>query len=339
MADSDAGVEIPARAGGSVDLSDHFALIDLELTAENVPLPDRVTRAAIKFVHTFVIAVTSSNGETAENPGAKGDFLLAPWFRIIYRETLRWYRDRYGDALSARDKTATGLVLIFGAPFRLRVPTVVVEPAKPGETVWVRFPGGVLPREEPLEWIEIPPNLTTMAPEARAQVRSSVYQVAGHLRSVRATLMGQPEQQGAFVGFAQGIVTHLEMAAELLFRQQPETIQKAYWEMQMASESALKAFLVRTTGSFRETHDLFHLCDLGLPHGLSLERHLLKRLPRWEDMADLRYAQGVQPSLSNAYEGYLASLEIVDQALMGLGGLRLHDASFEICQAPWTRQD
>jgi hypothetical protein len=95
-------------------LFDYFALIDHNLAIENLPLADRVTRAALGFVSRFVLPVRTHDDQTVENPGSSQQFMLEPWLRMVYQAAQGWYRDRYRPALDRRDRAAVGLVLIYG---------------------------------------------------------------------------------------------------------------------------------------------------------------------------------------------------------------------------------
>ena len=61
----------------------------------------------------------------------------------------------------------------------------------------------------------------------------------------------------------------------------------------MACECALKALLQKKAGRFRETHDLFVLYDDAVPYGFSLNRDLLKNIPTWRKMMELRYGRAL----------------------------------------------
>ena len=74
-------------------------------------------------------------------------------------------------------------------------------------------------------------------------------------------------------------------------------------------------------------------------HGLSLKRDLLKRIPRWEEMTDLRYALGSRNDIAECFSCYLTVLEVVLAAVKSMEGLRLGPAEFLIGQPPWMQDD
>jgi len=146
---------------------------------------------------------------------------------------------------------------------------------------------------------------------------------------------GSTEQRG----FQHSVFLHLEAVAELLLVHDGDCTQKAYWDLQMSCESAYKALLVQQTGTFPMSHDLFHLHDACAEGSLSFSRDLLKRVPRWQEMANLRYAQGTRQILNECFDCYVTVLDIVAGVLEATKGMRLGNARFELkTQLPWMRR-
>jgi hypothetical protein len=313
--------------------------IDVVLAGQDIHIQQRPLLATVTFVEHCVVEVSTDGGRTRTKPEAEGNFLHEPWFGRIYTAVETWYRTRYGNALdNPAGRTINGVVLVFQTPFRIRIPTTVTTTGKPGETIWLMFPDNILEHEDALRWIDNPPNLEPMSLAQRQEVRETVIVVASTLRRIRVLLMGATGRERRFQGFYQGVVLHLESAAELLLRAKGETTQKAYWELQMACESVFKALLLQKTGSFPETHDLFCLFDRAVVHGLSIDRKRLGSIPRWQEMANLRYAQGTRTNVAECYECYRTVLDIIAGVAEATHGIRVGAARFEIAIAPWLKK-
>lgn len=307
-----------------------------------LPLRDRPFQAAIEMVQHFVIEVKEGDGP-AQKPGATTDFLVAPWFKHVFRATSKWYETRLGQALAPKKGTISGAVLIYGVPFRIAVPATTTRPGKPGpggrlETVWVRFPDTVLGDENVTSWLVAPPNMDAMPAATLADVQQQITEVATALRSIRTNFMGAGAT-GDAIGLQKGALASLEAFVELIQAQEPKCIQKAYWELQMACESVFKAVTLQRTGQFRETHDLFTLYDdLNAVRPLSISRDALKALPRWKEMAELRYAQGTRENLSECFECYRTALAVTKEVVAEAGPSvisELGKAEFELGRPPW----
>lgn len=319
--------------------------IDPHLEAIGMPLCERPFAAAMEMVERFVIGVQLS-GALQQKPGDSPDFIATPWFRIIFRTVEQWYQARLGLALVPKKDTISGAVLIYGVPFRIAVPATFSRPGKRGdgelmETVWLRFPDTVLENEVEgvTSWLVSPPSLAAMPQAQIADVRQRIIEVATALRSIRTNFMGAGGE-GDLLALQKGTVAHLEAFVDLIQRQEPTCIQKAYWEIQMACESAFKAVTLQRTGQFRETHDLFKLYDdLHALRPLGISRDKLKGIPRWEEMVDLRYAQGRRENLAECVKCYRVALAVTEAVVAEAGPRRLllGNAEFELGCPPWFK--
>ena len=102
----------------------------------------------------------------------------------------------------------------------------------------------------------------------------------------------------------------------------------------MACECAFKSVLEQKTGQFRQTHDLFSLNDDLQAHvALPFSRELLKRLPRWDEASNLRYALGERDNVFNAFYCYDTALQVVTGAL-GTLSWKYSFWQGEFCLAP-----
>jgi HEPN domain-containing protein len=152
-------------------------------------------------------------------------------------------------------------------------------------------------------------------------------------------MIGVMDTDDVVRGFLDTLRGNISRAAEdIIQRRRESTTSGACWEIQMACECAFKALQQHKTGAFRETHDLFMLYRDAMPHGLSLNRDLLKIIPPWREMADLRYGQGTELTVAWYYTVYRTMLRIVAAALEPMVSLRVGKGSFKIAKAPWLEQ-
>ena len=324
---------IPNESLSSI-ITEALPELDAALAAREIALIERPLLATIEFARGFVLEVRDGDRQWTldlESP----QFVTEQWFRTLYQEIDSWYRTRYGDAIESFPSTVKGFVLIWGTPFTLEVPTTVTTPGTPGKTVWLSFPDSVLDTENPTNWLIAPPNLNAMSASDLEKVTADCKEISSLLRSIMASLMGVLRSDPIVQGFLNGVQLHMEVAAEHAVRSRHEgATPRAYWEIQIACECAYKALLQMKTGSYRATHDLFVLHDQAEPYGVTVKRDLLKNLPRWEEMVDLRYGQ-VDPTITAFYKAYRTMLRLVEAALAPMVILGLGKASFEIAKAPW----
>lgn len=317
-------------------IADRLPSLDSLLAAEGVPLSHRPFQAAIEFVQLYVLDVRGENVSGSPDLSSS-DLYSQDWFRAVYRDVEAWYERRYGPAFTKSvSRTITGLVVMWDTAFEIQVPISITRPGTPGKTIWLSFPDTVLAAEDPTLWLPASPNLDSMRYSERAKFVASCRQVASLLRSILVSAMGIPQDDSIVRGFLNGLRINIEAAAEHPLRNvRRGSLSQACWNVQLACEFAYKALLQQTTGSFIETHDLFVLHDRPSLQHLSLHRDLLKRLPRWERMVELRYGQGEEPSMRAFSRAYLAMLQIVATVLRPIVRTRFENAAFEIGKAPW----
>jgi hypothetical protein len=136
------------------------------------------------------------------------------------------------------------------------------------------------------------------------------------------------------VGLMAGILPRLENAASFLIATSRESVQHAYWEMQLACEHALKALSQQQTSTFRETHDLFTLYDATEPKP-AFTRDTLKQMPPWRETAEMRYGVGDRDGRRLCIKTYRTVLAIVAGSVRSMKKMGIGHAEFEIQRPPW----
>ena len=321
-------------------LDDVLTVIDGRLAEEGIPLANRPFEVAVLLIQHKGVEVIPDHGTTRYEPDGSTDFLVTDWFRALYKDVESWYRDRYGTAYDqSSEKCIGGVVLIRGTPFALRIPTSRVRPAEPGKTIWASFPDHVEADDVVTDWLVKPPNLGRLESPVRAQLEKDIREIAGALRFVRTNLMAVTDDDDAFAGFRHGVVTHLQRAAELILAANGDDVQKAWWELQMTIESALKALLLQKTGAYPPKHKLNVLFDAAVPAGLDFDQCGFERWPMQKEMSDLRYAQGTRRDVAGVFEAYRLTLALAAAAVNAMDRMGIGQAQFKLQQPPWMRDE
>lgn len=320
------------------EISKHLELIDEGLALDGLPIHKRPFQATWTFVREFIIEVHTEQGGT-KKPGKLTEFVSDTWFRYLYAHVEQWYRARYGTRVDSNStRHVRGVTLIASTPFELQVPTTISYPGVPGETARLTWPDALLPEEDVTKWILNTPDLSSYNEESRLEAVSIATEIASKLRAISCRLTGAKLSDETAKGLLAGVIIHLETAAELILREGKEgSFGRAQWELQMACESAYKGLAQQRTGNFTESHDLFTLHDRCLPHSYTVQRELLRKIPRWQEAANLRYGQGDQPTIFGIFSWYKVALTVIAEILQNLEGLQLANIRIEIRKAPWLR--
>lgn len=319
-------------------LASVLPLVDDQLAEEEARLETRPLYAAVRVARECVMEVGGENDAFEPNLETL-DFLEEDWFRGFYQLTEEWYSRKYGASLlSSSRNEELAFVNIQGTPFEVRVPTSIISPDEPGKTAFLQMPDQILPAEEPLTWISRPPNLAELSRKIRRQVVEDLSKTCNLLRAIASKRMGVRESSAIVRGFLSAARGHLSTAPRLVIdRWQGGGKAKAAWELQMACECSLKAVAQSKLGRFSEHHDLFILFDEVNSHLQGFDRNRLKRLPRWKEMVSMRYGQGRSPTLSEVFEWYLITLQVVNSSLAVLSEIGLGKVRFKIGLPPWKQ--
>jgi hypothetical protein len=286
--------------------------IDRLLPEKNVSLGLRPLYAADIFVKECIVEI---KGATKEG------YLSQPWFYDIWDEIDAWYRRRYGAALRRHlNDLAPGLVMIFGAPFRLQLPLSFWTDRK-GKTGRLHLPKDVCAGEDPFTWIEASPNVGDLTEQERDALRADVYEVVKHTRSINVDLLTASKGGDHYRALAYTVSTHLTKAVNDVMSDQGADIATAMWELHLAMEKALKAFLAQRALQIPRTHDLNRLYRAALAGGLPpLPSGLAESLPSEQDSISQRYGEGAPPSIAMAHDSYRRALAVVYHCIHHLKG-------------------
>ncbi len=316
-------------------------VIDRIIAKEGTPLHLRPMLAATHFVELCILEVDERSEGGPAPPGELKDYAASKWFRLVYRHTEQWYRDRFGEAMDAgRSAGRDAVVLIRDTPYLLKVPLTTKEAETPGETTWLCFHDAVQPDENVLGWVQNGPNFKNLAAGDAKSAHRIAKEVATKLRATHIVFMGMEVSDPTVLELRDSILPHMERAARHLVEPGSEQTKIAHWDMQMACELALKTLAQQRAGSFKETHDLFILYDRTPGEPPPFARAELSKLPNWEKMAELRYGGGPHIGTREAFRSYRTMMTVVAASASALKvKYGLGKARFLIQRPPWMRDE
>jgi hypothetical protein len=294
---------------------DHWlALFDKRFALDEIPLSKRPFKAVIELLRKATIQIRFGE-EPPVDLSKPYDHVAQPWFRALYTGTKQWYLDHYGSKAIATNgnRPLRGVTLVRGAPFLVKVPMhrrVVVEE---GRTAWMYFEAGVGTGEDPIHWIIDPPNFEKMEKSQHDADIARLAKVCEHLRGINFRLLGAGTDKTS-AGFQRAVRSYLESAAERIRVGDLTDLGPAWFDLQMAAETALKLAHQTVFKKYPHSHELKPLFS-ALEPAITFDLSRLDDWPSFKEMSDLRYAQGPTGGLATLFEAYQLILEAVLAAL------------------------
>jgi len=283
-------------------LGETLSMIDERLARDGRPIHERPFAAARMIVD---FCVESVEGDT------KDEYLNKPWFGGIYRPVWDWYRVRYGEKLvRSKEMQTRGIVPYFGFPLVFSVPLVLHERGENG-TSWVRFPTEILPPENPLTWLESPLPFEEMPNKRRVRLEQLIIQAATCIRSINNDLNTADLNEATQRSLVETVIPHLDKAVADETSDYENVRSLAVWELQMACEKTMKAYLWQAEVAFPETHDLRILQKIAEETRDFLEaKTALAAMPSTSRVIAWRYAQIPPPTPNEFQRMYDAALMV-----------------------------
>ncbi len=301
--------------------------MDKAQSAVNEPIPHRAIAAACLFVEHEIVGI---EGDTKEN------FMTRPWFKKLYTAVYNWYFQKYGSATKQADDPFRGVALFSGVPFNLRIPRTLSGVGEPGELDWLQFPVDVQSGENPLLWIQKPPNFKAMSETERTDLCNQVSEVGTCLRTIRIDLNCAKRPDHESDALANKVIPHLQSAADHILRHTSSGLGLAAWDAHQAVESVLKLLSRQQRGDHRKTHATSRLFeDLGKTSAKEVD--LIRELPDAKRIVEMRAGEGNEVGLLEAHGIYMCALRAVWHfaGALNRGKYRVHNASFLLKKAPW----
>lgn len=312
-------------------LEDFLLHMDDVLSKAGMPVSERPMEAAKLFVDYLVIEI---KGDTKEN------YQTRPWFASIFRPVQNWYKKRYGEALVHPKHVLTGAVKYHGALYLLRVPMTVAKPQGDG-TCWLTFPKDVLPGEDPVSWIVNGPPLEQMRPKQLAALQKAASTTATRLRGIANDLLTIDLSDDSARPMVKSVLRHLDKAASDMCALNSEAASLAIWDLHMACEKAMKAYLIHEGVSFPMIHDLRVLNKLSpTKHDWSAVKSALATFPSEGRVMKWRYQEIAAPTLNDLWRFYEVAMQVcaIYAARMDRTYV-FNNFSVHLRRPPWLGQD
>lgn len=312
-------------------LAEQLGVIDEMLAISGMPASDRALFASLEFVK---VCIVDAKGVSLEDP------LKQPWFAHLHAMVKTWYRGRYGeDGFRPAEPTAVGVVLVFSTPFRLEIPLTLLKPADRADQAWLCFVATVHEGEQPLSWIINGPDITRMTPAEAADLEATTRGVAAANRLIAVDLMSAERPTPEVAATLGRIRPQLDAAVGHLCSFQGAEKGLAVWELQLATEFALKALVLERTGGVDRTHDLAALHTAACAVGMTpLSSEVLTMFPRWKDAIRFRYGENGDPCVRWCFEHYRRTIGAVAHIVAAhRRKFVFRDSEFLIQVPPWEK--
>ncbi len=325
-------------------IAEWMELYDEILAQQDVPPYERPLRAAVLFAkHTVVRVRDQGSEEVVSSDVNLGDLITKPWFGKLVRAIERWYREVFGaEALQPAEYIFYGAVIYRGAIQILHIPSTITKQAELAHQVWIAFPDHIEDDEDVLGWVRPELERTQMQqPQVLADLESEVRTIASAVRFIASRARNASKGSRELRGLLAGGVKSLEAFPHLAVVERLER-QKAWWELQMANESFLKAFCLQKgkPGGYRKIHSLQNLIRDARELGLDYVPDQFSGWPSERDMSDYRYATGRDVSSSELFSAYELTLNLCTAVASSLAvQLDTGNARFCIQPLPWRLRE
>lgn len=322
-----------------VEKLDHwFALFDEQFGLDDVPLHDRPFRSVLELLRVGGLKVRY--GDDFLDVSQPWDHVAEPWFRGLFVAAEQWYREQFGErALEAGgNPPLRGVTLIRRTPFRVLIPMHRGEVEEEGRLAWMYFEAGIGEGEDPSRWLQNGPDLSRIPDDRRAEDFARLTAVCEGLRGINHQLLGAGTD-GVSRGFRQAIRGYLESAADRIVAGGSEDLAFAWFDLQMAMESALKLARQSVLGDYLRSHDLVDMLGELVPHGVTFAPANLRDWPQFPEMSNLRYAQAAAGGTAAVFDAYLLGLGLIRAALGVLTPPVPSGAGILLKPAPWLVDD
>lgn len=300
-------------------LSDHLEIFDENLQDRDVEISERPMLALIKLLLSGDLELRV--GDEAIDISNPADHERAAWFKSLYAAVEQWYADRYGEERASgsnrRNNKLRGAVLIRGEAYDIIVPTNRRKVEIEGEQAWIYFEESLENSEDPVRWINNAPSPQGLPEQVRKLLQTDADIIASTLRFIefRRVTGSQNERHPKAQKLIEATLIYIQQAAQRMVNGSKRERTLAWFDVQMASESALKAALQQATGKHPHSHSLKHLLNKAEAHGVQFDASRLSNWPAFKAMSDFRYGEGEPGSMAELYAAYVLTLGVLRAAI------------------------
>ncbi len=304
--------------------------IDNYLTEQNIPIYQRFYCAGRLFVEAYV---------TSPNFSSTDELLKSEvYFESILPLFNNWYFNKYGELSSNPSKNYyAGMVLLYGQPVELKIPSSVGEVVEVGKLAKMTFVDH-LHHSEKIESLLVPNvDLKKMDEDSYTSLRSEIEKVVCFTRSINLDLNTFSNLDLDTSNMAKGVWSHFEDGINKIVGLKSELASIACWDFHLAIEKSIKVLTFSKCGKYKFIHSLSNLLEDLQSSGVMLDSSSLLDLPSDAEAIKLRYAQLIK-SPNDAFNYYMDALKFVSQVASKLEHeFVFKNVSFIIKKAPWAR--
>ena len=294
-------------AASSIEIADQW------LSEQSTPLNQRPMAALMYLLE--IGAVEFNIGHEALTKRADvWPHVQKPWFRAVFDAFEEWYLDKYGSrAMEAKGtEPLWGVVVIAGVPFLMSGEANRSEVDEEAETAWMCFEEELGSDEDALNWIVDCPDFSKFSSETQDRARCEAEMIANTMRFIefRRVCLG-PEPDVEVGKLLQSTMSYLAQFSKRLIGCKKADLSLAWFDLQMANETALKSVILKATGKQKKGHWLTDLLKIAKKNGVEFDAVELVDWPEFGAMSAMRYGQGGSVSLTDVYAAYYLSLRLI----------------------------
>ncbi|NTW89123.1 MAG: hypothetical protein HGB26_08455 [Desulfobulbaceae bacterium] len=298
--------------------------IDKLLEEDNVPVFDRLFRAALLFVDLVVIDSSFDTKQELIKSKAFSDAIIPP--------INDWYWDKYGSLMSRPTvRYFSGLVKLYSQPVKIEIPATLSKVEEEGKTAWLIFPDHLYEAEDVKKMFP-----GTISIDDQQTIDDAAI-VVKYTRSINLALNLVSGLSDEAKSMSSGIWGHFEKAISDILTFKNEVASVGCWELHLAIEKSFKVVLNQKTGKKHTGHDLKTLSKTLNKYLPNLDLSPINVLPSDKEAIKMRYSEQVR-TVNEALRFYKTSLLIVYRITSAIDNdLTINNASFLLKKAPWAR--
>lgn len=317
-------------------MSHWLELFDSDLSRDEIPLPERPLYVAKALCREGAFKLrTGVQSLDISNPQENFD---TDWFRAIFAAVEYWYVEHYGPSVyisNDKNNLLEGAILIRGIAYALNVMAHRVSVETEGETLWLHFEDRLGEGDDPVKWIVNGPELTALNRDTRNKVTSDAKEVATVLRFIRyhsgMANVEDPETRK----LCEASWNYLQQTSRRIVAGNQDDRGLAWFDLQMANETALKAVIRHTTSTQPYIHSLPNLLIKAEECGVITKQNLLSEWPDFKTISEWRYGQGDAGRLDTLFSAYLTTLRLVQACMKTIPPIQPPGFKILIRYPPW----
>ena len=319
----------------SREMSHWLDLLDDAFVEYEVPLPKRPLKALKEMLEIGAIDVKF--GEKFQDVSAPYEHIGELWFQVLFDAVEFWYRERYGEVvLETRSSLLEGVILIRSVPYAIQLPANRRKVEQEGEAAWMYFEDALGECESVADFIIDGPDLSKFTSAAVVEITDTASIIANTLRYVEFRRVTANHNDVEVNKLIANVLINLQQASRRLLSSQVNERGPAWFDLQMAAESALKASIRYHTGDQPFEHSIVKLAKTAEKTGVCFDTTELRDWPLFkEEISYWRYGQGTPYGLKSLFASYLIALRLAKASLHNIPETISPSFGLLLRYAPW----